>query len=803
MGQAMQEEEFINTNYDAIPSELKSLKQWFCYKLSQENGKTVKKNLSPKTGLEIDFKETFTFEECSYKVGMGNFDGLGFWLNDTQIYSVISLNGGSADLTFIKKFEEIVATIGSYTESSQSGMDFKIWIKGKVETNIVGNKKEIEVLTKNAFVYVTGNYIGNTKIIESQAYLSQIYKESQGDAKIIKFIDIEPVKTLDDEEIIKRIRNSSDKESFIAFKNGYLNDCLNKKDAETELIKIIAKHTKNKAQIAVIFSETKMYDDAKDYEYYETIIKNVLSKTPQIKDYNIQDVVDSIKMPTPKTLGSKDIVIPKEQVDRLEIAKKSTEKRIAEIEEKITYREDIPDNTEIESKDYEIPYPPGFAGYIARDYFYAQSARSVKEVSILGTLALLSSIFGKAYNISGTGLNQYYLLVATTGIGKEEVARGFDRLFAEISKKGLKQAMSFRGAGEIASGQSLTRDISKHPCQVAILGEFYSVIRRISADKVQPHDENLKKVLLELYVKSGKNAVMQRMIYADEKKNVEPTKAPAFSIFGECNPRDLYESINEKLIASGLLPRFIMLHYKGKREYMNPNFLTYEIPKDFLDRIRAIAENSLKMIASGEVIDVICDEDVKIFFKEIDIKTTDYINNTNSSPAKELWNRVHLKVMKISALLACADNHLDPIININHAKWAYDLILRHTQDLIDKFDSGDIGQTNESSQQIKDVISAIKFYLNSDNNILAKYKVNFDMQMNGIIGYSFIYNKICHYSSFKNSRFPIPKLCKDALRNLEDRGYIEICYSNEIKNLGGRKGLYYKIINKNVFGVRG
>lgn len=754
----MQEElEVDNNNFIAIPNELKGLKQWFCYKI-------LKKGKVPfdiKTGHESDFSTLFSFEECSYKVEAGLYSGLGFYLDDTQKYAVISLNGKGAEIPLINKFEEIIRTIGSYAENSLSGFDFKIWVKGSSE-NII-NGKQIEILSKNCPVYFTGNSINNAPIIEAQSYLELLYQQALNPNTVLAFAELKAKQEKTDEEIIKEIKRSKDENAYISLKNNlWKSDYNSIEEAENAFIEIICKHTKNELQITRILSESKIFDDSKGYDYYEAKITKCLNSNKKEK-YNIETVVSEIVIPKPKP------IINKEESEE-----------VAPLLQK-----------------YEIQFPPGVAGEIAR-YFYDQSARQVKEVSVIGSLALLAGICGKGYNISNCGLNLYLMLLANTGIGKDDVARGFDRIFKVVSKR-LPQIKTFRGAGEIASGQSLTRDVAKYPCQVSILGEFYSVIKRISAEKVQPHDENLKKVLLDLYNKSGKDAVMQRMIYADEKRNVEPVKAPSYSIFGECNPQDLYESINEKLIFSGLLPRFIMVQYKGKRQYMNPNFKNFTVNEDFADKIRFIADRSLKLISAEEVIEVQTNENVKIFLEEIDKKTTDYINNTNSSPAKDLWNRVHLKVMKVSALLAVADDCLEPIINLDHAKWAYDLILNDTQSLINKFDVGEIGANNESQKQIQDLMSSIKFYLNSKNNILAKYKVNFDLHSRSIISYSFIYHRLYGYASFKNSRYPVPQLIKNAIKNLEDCGYIEPVYMKEIRDLGIKKGLYYKIINHNIF----
>lgn len=81
------------------------------------------------------------------------------------------------------------------------------------------------------------------------------------------------------------------------------------------------------------------------------------------------------------------------------------------------------------SKDvYSVP--PGLVGEIAQ-FIYAQAPRPVPEIALAGALGMVAGIAGRAYNVSGTGLNQYTLLLAPTGTGKEAIASGIDKLFRQ------------------------------------------------------------------------------------------------------------------------------------------------------------------------------------------------------------------------------------------------------------------------------------------------------------------------------------------------------------------------------------
>jgi hypothetical protein len=67
--------------------------------------------------------------------------------------------------------------------------------------------------------------------------------------------------------------------------------------------------------------------------------------------------------------------------------------------------------------------PPGLLGELAT-FIYAQAPRPVAEIALAGAVALMAGICGRSYNVSGMGLNQYVMLIADTGTGKEAIAGG-------------------------------------------------------------------------------------------------------------------------------------------------------------------------------------------------------------------------------------------------------------------------------------------------------------------------------------------------------------------------------------------
>ena len=131
---------------------------------------------------------------------------------------------------------------------------------------------------------------------------------------------------------------------------------------------------------------------------------------------------------------------------------------------------------EIENKqieEFEMPtkitlWPKGLIGEIA-EFVHAQSPYPCEEISLCAALALVSGICGKSYNVLGSGVNNYIVLIAKTGCGKEAMAKGIDQIINCV-RKTVPTAVDFIGPAEFASPQALSKYlVNSSPSFVSIL----------------------------------------------------------------------------------------------------------------------------------------------------------------------------------------------------------------------------------------------------------------------------------------------------------------------------------------------
>jgi hypothetical protein len=347
----------------------------------------------------------------------------------------------------------------------------------------------------------------------------------------------------------------------------------------------------------------------------------------------------------------------------------------------------------------QMEYIPGLLGE-CRQFTFDAAPHPNKDIALAGAIALLAGITGKAYNTyTGAGLNQYILLLASTGMGKEAAASGISRLLSAVSAT-VPAANDFKGPALVSSA-GLVKWLEKKPSIVCVIGEFGYRLKAMSSPKANPNDEMLKATLLDGYSKSGAGNVLDPMAYSDRDKQTGAIHSPNICLLGESVPGIVYEALNDNMILSGLLPRFMVIEAGGQRSPLN------ETPKSkpddrLVQSLADLCRYCLSLNGNNNVHIVDATDEAKAKFREFSQWVTDQINSQTSEVQRELWNRAYLKALKLATLCAVGINHLAPIVTIDEAMWATRLIVSQTEALAAKFSSGEVGVEggNEDKQVI-------------------------------------------------------------------------------------------------------
>lgn len=133
---------------------------------------------------------------------------------------------------------------------------------------------------------------------------------------------------------------------------------------------------------------------------------------------------------------------------------------------------------------------PGLIGDI-RDFILSAAPHPNADIALAGSIALMAGICGRCFNTyTGAGLNQYILLLASTGLGKEAAASGISKLLAAITPT-VPAAGDFKGPALVSSA-GLIKWLDKKPSVVSVIGEFGYKLKAISSPRANPNDELLK-----------------------------------------------------------------------------------------------------------------------------------------------------------------------------------------------------------------------------------------------------------------------------------------------------------------------
>jgi hypothetical protein len=315
----------------------------------------------------------------------------------------------------------------------------------------------------------------------------------------------------------------------------------------------------------------------------------------------------------------------------------------------------------------------------------------------------------------------------------------------------VKDAATFYGPADMASGQGLLRALSKRnpPCFVSLIGEFGLRFKQMADDRANAADTSLLRAMLDLYNKSGHGEFIGETVYSDKTNNTSVITAPAVSFIGESTPDTFFANLNEQMIANGLLPRFTIVEYTGPRPPRNRNAATVKPGQGLLDRLGSLVAHSLAANSVNQVMNVAMHDDAEAYLDLLDKHADAQINSTDDRVTKELWNRAHIKALKLAALIAVGCDHESPTINLDMAKWAGAQIDRDIQRLIGRFNNGDIGEVagNEGKQE-QAILRCIHDYQHGEYRRFVSYGVSEEMHSIGAFTQTYISKRVRNLPAF-------------------------------------------------------
>lgn len=723
---------------------------------------------------------------------------VGFVLSRSDPYAILDLDNPfrrSQDKSLIvagdPDYEEAVANserhkriyeaFSSYAELSQSGEGVHIVVRGALPKGV--RRDKVEVYSDARYMIFTGRVLRNLPITDHQSLLDVIYAEMDS-TRMVELVDVQG--TVSDERILDIASNAENADKFNRLCAGDMTGYPSQSEADFALLSMFCFYTKDNEQVRRLFRLTALGKREKAVKN-DVYLNRALSKiravqSPPVDLSGFLSAQSSAMPENGGADGSADVGyngLPTPDYAEAHVGFDSLPSD-QPVENPPAYAEEPPPRVE------RISVPPGLVGEVAQ-YIYSSATRPVEEIALMASLALCAGILGRSYNVSGTGLNQYLILLAKTGSGKEGAAGGIDALIAAV-RQTVPMADEFVGPGTFASGQALIRVLDRQPCFVSILGEFGLTLQSICDKNASPANVVLRKVLLDLYAKSGFDKMLRPSVYSDQDKNTGLVRAPNVSILGESTPETFYSSLDASHIAEGLVPRFCVLEYNGPRPPRNPHAF-HRPSQQLVHKLSDAVTCALATAQNGTCAPVQLDRDAQAILDAFDTVADAKINGAQGDVEMQLWNRAHLKALKLAALLAVGCNLHQPIVNATLAQWAVDFVRRDVETLASKFSQGVIGHGDH--QQENDIRTAFEEYPKLGAKQRTSYKVPRCIIDKNVVPYVYLKTRLRLRASFKNDRRGAVEALQRALADMAKAGTIrQVPPDQALKELGTSAPVY-------------
>jgi hypothetical protein len=404
----------------------------------------------------------------------------------------------------------------------------------------------------------------------------------------------------------------------------------------------------------------------------------------------------------------------------------------------------------------------------------------------------MAGIAGRAWQIPGSGLNLYIVLVARSAIGKEAMPSGIAKLIAAAEGQCLSAA-SFVNFDDFVSGPALVKACLGNPSFVNVAGEIGHKFLAMAVDK-DASMRSLRKQLTTLYSKSGSDDVAGGLAYSNAESSVASVRGVAYSMVGETTPATFYESITDAMMRDGFMSRFCVVEYDGERPDKNPapaqrpdRAVVDQLVQIMIHAGSAITGNMSQQVTFSGSARAILDD----FEAECDRAIHAAGDDENQ---RQLWNRAHLKALRVSALLAVGDHYLNPVVNLEQAEWSVTL-MRHGIAAFDRrIRQGEVGEGSDGGRERKVMELCRDFVLLSPDKLPGWLKGSRAMQEAGIVPRKYLQQRTQRLTAFDNHKLGHTGALNMAINTAKTNGNLMEVKKESLANQYGFHGQAYRLL---------
>jgi len=736
-----------------IPAELRAIPQWMFAGADKaphtlRDGRTVHGSVSkPDDWMTFD-AAVAAARVCNGHVGFVFTKGCGFTVLDVDVKNANTHPNEPGRWTppdVLDSLWSYVQKVSSYTERSRSGWGLHVLVRGDIGLGI--HSKFLEIYSQDRFMICTGDRLEQlpATIEDRDEEVKRIADEYRKRTGALKLVDLPPctIERRTDSDVMDWLRSWSNASQFEHLWAGDIAGYSSQSEADAALLNFLWKATEDREQVFRLFRQSKLGE------------WDIRRRCPRFKANRNDDYLN-------RSLA---FVVSK-MVEEAE--------RVARMQAEISFTYEAAQEARVAepaSVEPVFSFPPGFAGVIAH-HMYANSYSPIMEVATVATVALLAGVCGRTYRThTNVDLSLYQILVARSGIGKDAIHKEIPKW---VKVNGVVGADRFLQATDFVSGPALHRQLLATPGFLNLQGEFGRRLKRM-ANPTDAPEQAFRTVLTNAYSKD----YLEGKTYSDTAKNVPGVAYPALSFLGETTPDKFKEALTSDMMEDGLLSRFLVTTYTGDRPPPNKSSGEAALPNDqwgyWCGLLSKAIENNRPLPAPPAVRRVAMQPDALNAIEQFEFHCIARVNGSNDDHERAVWNRAHLKALKVASLLAVADCWWEPVATMAHVEWAIGFVERDVKLFLGQLESGDIGR-DDSDREKKVLQLCDKYLALPDDKVPTKVRKLEHLRRAGIIPRQYIQIEASKLAAFRSDKTGEGKRALDtALKSaLENHNLMEV-----------------------------
>ncbi|MGD9791123.1 MAG: bifunctional DNA primase/polymerase [Phycisphaerales bacterium] len=312
----------------------------------------------------------------------------------------------------------------------------------------------------------------------------------------------------------------------------------------------------------------------------------------------------------------------------------------------------------------ELCAVPGFIDQVMSATL-ASASYPNRVIALSGAISLQAMLAGrKVMDPGDSRTNLYVLSLAHSGTGKD-AARKMN--VAVLREAGLVDAL----AQQLSSGEGLQDALKETPSMLVQTDEIDTMLQSIRVDK-DGRFESLMAMLLSVYSASNSVLPLRRLARHGKPGHIEQ---PSLVIFGTAIPCHFYQALTTRLLTNGFFARMLVLEAEARGAGQDASAV--RPPPEVIETARWWANQPSANEGSGGAPRLVPrTDDANAYlsaFREKCDREYDEAESGDDPIATAVWARVHEMACKLSLIYAVSQNHRNPVIMLEAARWACQL----------------------------------------------------------------------------------------------------------------------------------